>query len=356
VARSYPHTVLDDIPPHPLQKGWHQPARTPYVIVDGCVQIWPDTDFARLHEYGATAYCITSFRPNDDAGAALDAVAGWHRVARQYANVRIALTAGDVVDAKANDQAAIVINSQGGDFLGNHLERLDVFHMMGLRMMIPAYNTRTPICDGAFEPNDAGLSTMGRHWVAACNRLGVLIDLTHVGERSTHEILAATERPVVFSHSNPKALVDNPRNVTDDQIRGCAATGGLVAPTNWGPLNLPPGQTRRPTLDHYLDAIDYVVQLVGIDHVGIGTDMSHGTYPDGDLIRGLPGKRTVGGAYADHIEESPRSRLRYVEGFDDYGQLPTVATGLLARGYGEEGVRRVLGENYLRVFREVWGG
>jgi len=351
----YPHTVLDDIAPHPLQKGWHTPVKTPYVFVDSCVQIWPDTDYARLHEWGATAYCITAFRPHDDAGAALDDIANWHRIARQYPNVRIALTAQDIVDAKANDQAAIVINSQGGDFLGNHLERLDVFHMMGLRMMIPAYNLRTPLCDGALEPADAGLSTMGRAWVAACNRLGVLIDLTHVGERSTLEILERTEKPVVFSHSNPKGLVDNPRNVTDEQIKRCAATGGVIAPTNWGPLNMSAGMTSRPTLSHYLDAVEYIVDLVGIDHVGIGTDMSHGTYPDGDLIRGLPAKKSVGGAYAEHVEVAPRSRLRYVEGFDDYGQLPSVAEALLARGYGEEGVRKVLGENYLRVFRDVWG-
>lgn len=352
---NYPHEVLDDIRPHPLQKGWHTPTSTPYVFVDSCTQIWPDTDFDRLHEYGATAYCITTFRPHDDAGAALDAIANWHRIARDYDTVRIALTAQDIVDAKAAGQAAIVINSQGGDFLGNHVERLDVFHMMGLRMMLPAYNTRTPICDGALEPSDAGLSRMGHAWVAACNRLGVLIDLTHVGERSTLEIMEASEQPTVFSHSNPRALVDNPRNVSDEQIRRCAAGGGVIAPTNWGPLNLPPGQTARPTLGQYLDAIDHVVQLVGIDHVGIGTDMSHGTYPDGDLIRGLPSKRSVGGAYAEHIEVAPRSRLRYVAGFDDYGHLPDVAQGLLARGYGEEGVRKVLGENYLRVFRAVWG-
>jgi len=351
----YPHTILDDIAPHPLQKGHHTPVTTPWLFVDACVQIWDDTDYAKLHEYGATAYAITTFRPHDDAGAALDAIANWHRIARAYPNVRLARTARDIEEAKANGQAAIIVASQGGDFLGNHLDRLDVFHAMGLRMMIPAYNTRTPICDGCLEPNDAGLSRMGREWVRACNRLGVLIDLTHVGERSTLEILDATEQPVVFSHSNPKALVDNPRNVSDEQIRRVADVGGVVAPTNWGPLNLPAGQTTRPTLTQFVDAIDYVVQLVGIDHVGIGTDMSHGTYPDGDLIRGLPSKRTVGGAYADHIEFAPRSRLRYVEGFDDYGQINQVADALVRRGYGEDGAAKVLGGNFLRVFRRVWG-
>ena len=351
----YPHTVLDDVEPHPLQKGHHTPVETPYIFIDTCVQIWEDTDYANLYRYGATAYCITTFRPHDDAGSALDAIANWYRIAQAYPTIRIAKTASDIVEAKHKGQAAIVINSQGGDFLGNHLDRLDMFHAMGLRMMLPVYNTRNAICDGCLEPTDAGLSRMGRAWVGACNRLGIVIDLTHTGERSTLEILDLTEQPVIFSHSNPKALVDNPRNVSDEQIRRCAETGGVIAPTNWGPLNLRAGRTTRPTLVDYLDAIDYIVELVGIDHVGIGTDMSHGTYPDGDLIRGLPSKRSVGGVYADHIEVAPRSRLRYIEGFDDYGQLPSVIDGLLERGYGEEGVRKVLGENFLRVFRDVWG-
>jgi membrane dipeptidase len=351
----YPHTTLDDIDPHPLNKGFHTPVETPYLFVDTCAQIWGDTDYADLNRYGATAYCITTWRPNDDAGAALDAVANWHRIARTYPSVRIATTASDIEEAHAQKQAAIVINSQGGDFLGNHLERLDVFHAMGLRMMLPAYNTRNAICDGCLEPRDAGLSRMGEAWVEGCNRLGIVIDLTHVGERSTLEILDRSSDPTIFSHSNPKALVDNPRNISDEQIERCAAGGGVIAPTNWGPPNLRAGMTTRPTLEHYLDAIDYVVDLVGIDHVGIGTDMSHGTYPDGDLIRGLPSKRSVGGQYADHIECAPRSRLRYVEGFDDYGQLPDVVEALQKRGYTDEDVAKVLGGNFLRVFRRVWG-
>lgn len=353
---AYAHTTLDDIKPHPLQKGHHTPGTTPYIFIDSCVQIWDDTDFANLNQYSATAYAITTFRPNDDHGNALDAIADWHRTARNYPeSIRIALTARDIEEAKAQGQAAIIINSQGGDFLGNHLHRLDMFHALGLRMMLPAYNTRNAICDGCLEPDNAGLSRMGREWVAACNRLGIVIDLTHVGERSTLEILDLTEQPVVFSHSNPRGLVDNARNVSDEQIKRCAATGGVIAPTNWGPLNLRPGVTTRPTVEDYFDAIDYIVDLVGIDHVGIGTDMSHGTYPDGDKIRGLASKRIVGGGYADHIERAPRSRLRYVEGFDDYGQLPTVIERLQARGYSGDDVAKILGGNYLRVFRQVWG-
>lgn len=345
---------FDNAPVHPLDKGRHTKATTAYLFVDSCVQIWPDTDYSQLHEYSASAYCITTFHPNDGAETALDAVANWHRIANDYPHVRIAERADDIVEAKASGQVAIIINSQGADFLGPNLHRLPMFHRMGLRMMIPAYNTRTTLADGLFEPANAGLSSLGRAWVKACNALGIVMDMTHVGVRSSLEVLELSEAPVVFSHSNPLGLVDNIRNVSDEQIKLAARTGGLVAPTNWGPLNYRAGSDRRPTLSEYLDAIDYVVDLVGIDHVGIGTDMSHGTYPDGDLIRGLPGKASVGGDYARFVEESPRSKLRYVEGFDDYSQLAQVVTALEKRGYTRPDVEKVLGGNWLRVFREVW--
>ena len=345
---------LDDVAPHPLHKGHHSPGASSRIFVDSCVQIWPDTDYRALAAYSPTAYCVTSFHPNDGAENALDALANWHRVAREYDEVRIAYTVEDIRQAKALGQAAIVLAAQGGDFLASNLQRLEMFWRMGLRMMLPAYNTRNALCDGLFEDPDGGMARMGRLWVGECNRLGVLIDLTHTSERATLEIMDLSADPVVFSHSNPRGLVDNIRNITDEQIRRCAASGGIVAPTNWGPLNYRPGSRRRPTLSDFLDAVDYLVDMIGIDHVRIGTDMSTGTYPDGDLIRGLPGKASVGGEYAQYVEVSPRSRLRYVEGFDDYGQLPAVEEALAARGYGDQDIDKVLGENYLRVFERVW--
>jgi len=344
----------DDIVRHPLEKGWHTEVETPHLFIDGCMQIWPDVDFGRLHRYGVAAYCVTAFRPHHQAPNALDAMADWWRVARTYPNVRIALTAEDIVEAKRQGQAALVLVSQGGDFIGQNLHRLDVFHRLGLRMMIPVYNVRGPLGDGCLEPQNGGLSRLGICWVEECERLGIVIDLTHVGERTSLEIMERATRPLVFSHSNPKALVDGPRNITDEQMRRCAEGGGVVGVTNWGPLNFRSGSKTRPTLAQYFEAVDHVVQLVGIDHVAIGTDMSHGTYPDGDLVRARP---NAGGAgYPELIESSPRSRLRYVEGFDDYGQIAAVAEALQARGYSEADVKKILGENFLRVFRAVWGG
>lgn len=346
------HLRLDDVPHHPLEKGWHTPTAHEHFFVDGCVQIWPDTDFSRLAEYGCSGLLVTSFRPHDGAENALDAIADWWRIAGTYPSVRIALTADDIVAAKRERQAAFILGTQGGDFLGQNLPRLEMFYRLGLRVMIPSYNSRSPLGDGVMEPQNSGLSQLGRRWVAECNRIGMLIDLSHVGERSSLDILELSQQPVVFTHSNPKRLVDNPRNITDEQIRKCAATGGVIGQTNWGPLNFRAEATARPTLDHYVDALKYVADMVGIDHVSIGTDMSHGTYPDGDLIRSRSPR--AGGRYAALIEASPRSRLRYVEGFDDYGKLPNLVEAMEGRGFSRADIDKVLGGNLLRVFRNVW--
>lgn len=345
---------IDDVPRHPLEKGWHSRASQPHIFIDGCMQIWPDANFATLKDHGVTAYCVTAFRPLNTGEAALDAIADWWRVARSYpGEVILALRAEDIVEAQRSGRAALVLAAQGGDFLAQNLNRLELFHRMGLRLMIPAYNGRSPLADGLMEPSNAGLSAMGRRWVAECNRLGIVIDLTHVGERSTLEVMELSSQPVVFTHSNPRALVENPRNITDEQIRICARMGGVVGLTNFGPLNFRPEMTGRPRLEHFIELIDHVAGLVGIEHVGIGTDMSHGTYPDGDLIR----TRNSGSAarYSQLIEVSSRSRLRYVEGFDDYGQITGVIEALGRRGYTDADIGRILGGNLLRVFRQVWG-
>ena len=345
---------ISDLKKHPIEKGWHSKVSNPYLFIDGCMQIWPDADFAALKDYGVSAYCVTAFRPLHPGEAALDGMADWWRVERTYPEVRIALKAADIVAAKQDGQAALVLTAQGGDFLGQNLNRLEMFHKMGLRVMLPCYNTRNPLGDGLMEPENSGLSNLGKRWVAECNRLGIVIDLTHTGIKSSMEAIALSKHPVLFSHSNPRALVENRRNITDEQMRACAQTGGVVGITNFGPLHFRDDMTTRPTLDHFLDAIAYAADLIGVDHVAIGTDMSHGTYPDGDLIR----TRNAGSAsrYSELIEISSRSRLRYVEGFDDYGQIVGVAEALNRRGFGNEDVAKILGGNFLRVFRTVWEG
>ncbi|MGG5824081.1 dipeptidase, partial [Falsiroseomonas sp. HW251] len=197
-------------------------------------------------------------------------------------------------------------------------------------------------------------SKLGRKWVAEMNRLGIVIDLTHTGERATHEIMDLTQQPLAFTHCNPRKLVDTKRNITDEQMKRCAELGGVIGVTNWGPLNFRPDAQGRPQVEDFLNAISYVANLIGSDKVSIGTDMSHGTYPDGDMVRGKLGGLT-GDRYTQIVDSSPRSKLRHVEGFDDYSAVPDVAEMMMKRGFSRAEVEGILGGNLLRLFRTVWG-
>ncbi len=342
-----------------VNKGFHPVLETdhPYIFIDSCMQIWPDADFSNAHRHGVTAYAVTCWRPHADVAEALEDGMFWHLIARRYPNILLVDKAEDIRRAKREGKAALILAAQGGDFIGNKLHRIEAFHRLGLRMMLPAYNRTNLICDGALDRTQGGLTRFGELVVDECNRVGILLDCTHVGKRSTLEIIERSIYPCVFSHSNPSALVPNPRNIDDEQIKACVAKGGMIGLAPWGPLVMRPGTTHWPTVEEFIEMIDYVVQLTGkTDHIGIGTDMSLGTYPDHEHDPwGEPEYLPVAEEYGKYITADVRSPMRAVNGFSRYADVISFAEKLLQRGYNDEDVRKILGENYLRIFTQVWG-
>ena len=340
-------------------KGFHPILETdhPYLFIDSCMQAWPDADYASAHQHGVTAYAVTAFMPHADVATALEELMFWRLVARKHPNMLIAERAGDIRRAKREGRAALILASQDGSFIGNKLHRVEAFARLGLRMLILAYNTTNALCDGCLDRTDGGLTRFGGLVVDECNRVGVVLDCTHLGRRASLEIIEGSTQPVVFSHSNPKAVVDSPRNIDDEQIRACASRGGVIGLAPWGPLVLKVGDSAWPPLDHFIDHVDYVAQLTGsTDHIGIGTDMSLGTYPDHQHDPwGEPEYPDVSGRYGRLITTDVRSPLRALDGFSNYAEITNMIDRLGARGYGDDDIRKILGENLLRVFGQVWG-
>ncbi len=329
----------------------------PYIYVDSCMQMWPDADFHLAHRHGVTTYAVTAWTPHADAAAALAGLMYWHGVAREHEGLEVVRRTADIRQIKREGKAGLLLAAQDGDWVGYALSRLQAFHDAGLRVMLLAYNANNQLGGGCLDRTDGGLSRLGQRVVEECNRVGIVVDLSHTGRRTTLDILERSSKPCVFTHSNASALVPSPRNVDDEQIRACVAGGGVIGLVSWGPLVMKPGSTTRPTLDDFIDHVDHVVQLVGsARHIGIGTDMSIGTYPlhEHDPF-GAPVYPNFTAAYDEHVTADIRSPLRNVEGFDDYAQIVDVAEGLLSRGYADEDVRAILGENFLRVFEEVFG-
>jgi membrane dipeptidase len=345
-------TVAENKGFHPLLEEDHG-----YIWIDSCMQAWPDADWANAHRHGVTAFCNTAWRPHATIEQALEEGMFWHLVARENPNLIVAETANDVRKAKQEGKSAFIITAQGGDWIGFKLHRIEAMYRLGLRMMLPAYNRTNHICDGCLDKTDSGLTRYGELVVDESNRVGLLLDCTHIGKRASMEIMERSSVPTVFSHSNPKAIVDNPRNIDDEQIKACIAKGGVIGVAPWGPIVLEEGQTTQPTLDQFIAHIDYIAQLAGsTKNIGLGTDMSIGTYPDHEHDPwGEPaGYKDVASAYSNHITGDVRSPRRALDGFSNYPQIMNVIAKLKDRGYSEQDVSNILGENYLRVFDQVW--
>lgn len=336
---------------HPVLEQDH-----PYIYVDTCIQAWPDGDYAVAHKHGCTAYGVTAMRPHHSFEDAVEDLMYWHLIARKYPNMMVATQVAHIRQAKAEGKSCFVLFSQDGEFMGGKLHRLEAFYRMGLRVMIPAYNRNNHICGGVLDVGDVGLSRFGKLVIKEANRLGVLLDGTHISRRATFEIMDLSTDPIIFSHCNPKTLNDNPRNIDDEQIKLCAEKGGVIGLVNWGPLCQKDGQTTRPTVEDFIDHIDYVANLLGsTNNIGIGSDMSLGSYPDHTYDPwGHPDYPNVMARYNQVVPIAFRSPLRFAEGFDSFSDIPNVIDRLSARGYKDSDIRGILGENMLRVFEQVW--
>ncbi len=330
----------------------------PYTFIDTCMQIWPDADLTSAHRHGVTAYAVTAWPPNAGIDQALERLMHWHLLTRKNPNLFVALTADDILRAKRENTAALILAAQDGDWIGDKLHRIEALQRLGLRMMLLAHNRTNHLCDGCLDRTSSGLTRIGQVVVDESNRVGIVLDCSHVGKKSALEIIARSQHPCVFSHSNPSALVPDPRNIDDEQIKACAARGGVIGLVSWGPLVMRPDRPHRPTLDEFVDLIDHIAGLLGgADNIGIATDMSIGTYPDpernpwGETI--LP---DISESYDQHVTADIRSPRRNISGFSDYAEVLNLIDSLERRGYKDADVRKILGGNFLRVFTQVWPG
>jgi len=336
---------------HPILEKDH-----PYIFIDACMQMWPDARFGDAHRYGATVYAVTAWDPHLDIDRALEGMMFWHAVVRNHPGLAVVTRADDIPELKRAGRAGLLLASQCGDFVGYEIHRLEAFYRLGLRMLIPAYSQTNRLCGGCLDRTDGGLTSFGELVVDECDRLGLLLDGSHLGARSALEIIERSRNPVVFSHSGADAVAANPRNVDDARIRACAAKGGVVGLSPWGPMLLKKGGIKRPTVDDFIDHIDHVAGLLGsVDSIGVGTDMSIGTYPEHERDPwGSPALKDVAGAYDKNVTANFRSPLRMAEGFSQYAEVLNFVDRMGRRGYKEPDIRKILGENFLRIFRRVW--
>ena len=269
-------------------------------------------------------------------------------------------TVDDIYRAKREGKTGVIIGAQSCEFVDHdELEAsLEVFARAGLRIMQIGYNHRTFAADGCFTGTDAGITKDGKRLIRAMERAGVIVDLSHVGRRSSLEAMDYCEKPAIFSHSNPDKLFPTPRNITDEQIKKCAEHGGVMGVCSYNVM-LWNGR-EFPTIDHFVDCIAYYADLVGIDHVGLGVDSSitPGSYPHREVLYFSKLARSQGdSSFAYKSAVAGRGLFgKFPEGLESHANIPCVVDRMLKRGFSKEDVKKVLGENWIRVFAQWWNG
>jgi membrane dipeptidase len=263
---------------------------------------------------------------------------------------RVALSSDDLREAKALGEVAIILGFQGSEPLSGSFANLELFYRLGLRILQLTYQRRNLAGDGCGEPADAGLSLFGRELVGHCNRLGILIDLSHTGYKSTMETIELSSAPVAFTHVNMHALNAIPRNKTDEQIRFLAERGGIVGINAIARLLSPQGRDRGASVSEFVDQIEHVNQLVGIDHVSIGLDVVEDMTEDDFELRNqtffasFPELKAGGSFPFENYYVRDLSMRRILPLIDE----------LVERGYSDQDIKKILGENLLRVYEQAW--
>ena len=278
----------------------------------------------------------------------MDNIKAWERRFREYQDTLVqAKSVGDILKAKDEGKTGVVLGWQNASPIENDLDRLALFHSLGVRIIQITYNERNLLGNGCYERRDEGLSNFGVDAVKEMNRLGILIDLSHVGDRTTLEAAELSEQPVACTHANARAFYEHVRNKTDDALKLVAGNGGVIGANAFPPF-LRKGF--ESTVRDYVDAIDDLVERVGIDHVGIGTDFTQ-DQPKAffDWIFSQQGTK---------FQERPVPHpdpLVHPKEMETPDKLSNVARELADRGYAEADLKKVLGGNWLRLFRQVWG-
>ncbi|MFP4201179.1 MAG: dipeptidase [Clostridia bacterium] len=300
-------------------------------------------DFPRLREGGVNVqlfahYIEPDFKPDRGLLRFMQMADAFFREVEENGDIATHVkTVSDIERLRAEGKLGCVMSIEGAEAIAGDLGVLRVLFRLGVRVIGLTWNQRNLLADGIGEARTGGgLTELGVAAVREMDRLGVVVDVSHLSDPGFWDVVEVSRRPFVASHSNSRAVCDHPRNLTDDQIKALARAGGVMG-MNFAPNFVHPDlgakadpvsgsraapNAPRATLEMVLDHIDHIVELVGPEHVGLGSDF-------------------------DGIGDTP-------DGLEDPTKLPDLTAGLLRRGYPEDDVRAILGGNFLRVFREVW--
>lgn len=258
---------------------------------------------------------------------------GYMDVAESPDQLAIVTRPEEIAEAKRTGKTSFMLGLEGAEAIGTELSVLRNLYRIGVRVITLTWHQRNMVADGSGEPSDSGLSKFGRELVREMNRIGMIVDVSHLGQKGFWDTIEMSQSPIIASHSNARALCEHPRNLHDDQLKALAKKGGLVGICFCAPYIHKESATIHEVLDH----IDHTAHLIGVDNIALGPDWVD--YAEKVVIDCMdPNSYLAKGT----------SITTFAKGLEKATELPNLTIGLMERGYSEEEIRGILGLNFIR--------
>lgn len=254
----------------------------------------------------------------------------------------------DIAKAKSEGKLALILSTQGTDCFEGDVRFVSLAYKLGIRIMQITYNYECAVGSGAYATVDNGLTHFGRQVITEMNRVGMVVDVSHVGQTTAMQAIERSEKPVIYSHSGIKGIAEHVRNVSDDHIRAIISNKGVIGLCPHCVFTTE-SRSVRPTVEDFINAMFYIANIAGnMDNIGIGTDRwSRDTM--GNSFKKVGFERTTKGFFGGFDSNS-----KHVEGFNYYNEWENLAECMLKRGISEADTAKILGGNLLRVYEANW--
>jgi membrane dipeptidase len=335
------------------------------IVIDSCGEpgrdthdpVRPPLDARELADIRASGVTCLNFTVGgvasyaNDYAETIQNIAFWDSEIAKHPEALLKIEhGGQIVEAKRSGRLGVIYGFQDTTPYGENLDRFDTFHNFGVRIVQLTYNRRNLMGDGCLEPGNAGLSKFGREMLAKMNACGVLLDLSHCGQRTTREGIESSTRPVAITHAGCSAVADMPRNKRDEELRLLADRGGVIGIYIMPYLRVSGQVIAEDVIRH----LEYALKVCGEDHVGIGTD---GTISAIDLTPQF--KKQFAAEIAERQKmgiSAPGERAdsyTFALDLNTPSRMERIAALLSRRGHNDTRIEKVLGGNFARLFREV---
>lgn len=285
----------------------------------------------------------------ENARETLSVIGEWNRLLEKNADlIALATTGADIERIAASGRTAVVYGFQDTSPFEDDIELVEIFHQLGVRVAQLTYNVQNRVASGCWEPDEAGVSKFfGRNVIAEMNRVGMVVDVSHCTERTCFDAIEYSSRPIAVTHANPQEFVGtdielNRRNKSTALIKRLAETGGVIGLSNY-PKIMKNGSDC--TLDTFLDMVSWTVDLVGADHVGLGTDFYDG-WPESQI------KWWRAGRWARESAIPIKGFSKWPSWFQSPVDFSNILEGLDRRGFSNDEIAKIAGGNWLEFFRE----